>query len=241
VLIVRKFTFLILVALILFGLVQTSSAGFFDDLLKKVTGTSEPGEETLVSGLKEALDIGTRNAVNAVSKEDGYFGNLDIRIPVPPKLEKAESALRRIGLGKQVDEFVLSMNRAAEGAAPQAVDIFVKAIGDMTVVDAYGIVKGDETAGTEYFREKTSDELTGLFRPFVTESLASVGTVSHYKKLVEIYNSLPLVKKVEVDLEEYVTMEALDGLFFMVGEEEKKIRTDPAARVTELLQKVFGN
>ena len=236
----RSFLF-ILILIFLLGPAHNSSAGFLDDLLKQVTGSKESEEDTLVSGLKEALDIGTKNAVKTVSQENGYFGNLDIKIPVPRKIEKAESVLRKIGLGKQVDEFILSMNRAAEGAAPQAVDIFVGAIRDMTVVDAYGIVKGEETAGTEYFRGKTSDDLTGLFRPVITESMARVGVVKSYKKMIDKYNSLPLVNKVDVDLEGYVTEEALYGLFFMVGEEEKKIRTDPAARVTELLRKVFGN
>ena len=236
----KKCVFLFLIPIFLLCSVKSPSAGFFDDLLKQVSGSKENEEDTLVSGLKEALNIGTKNAVKAVSEEDGYFGNLDIKIPVPRKLEKAESVLREIGLGKQVDEFILSMNRAAEGAAPQAVDIFVGAIRNMTVVDAYGIVKGEETSGTEYFREKTADDLTGLFRPAITETMERVGVVKSYKKMIDMYNSLPVVKKVDVDLEGYVTQEALDGLFFMVGEEEKKIRTDPAARVTELLREVFG-
>jgi hypothetical protein len=166
---------------------------------------------------------------------------MDIKIPVPEKLEKAESLLRKVGMDDRVDEFILSMNRAAETAAPQAVDIFVDAIRDMTVVDAYGIVKGEETAATTYFENNTSGKLYGLFRPVVTDSMAKVGAVRSYKRMMDKYNSLPLVKKLDVDLEGYVTDMALDGLFFMVAEEEKKIRKDPAARVTELLQKVFGN
>jgi hypothetical protein len=217
-----------------------SSAGFFDDLIKQVTKPQENEEDTFIAGLKEALDIGTKNAVTSVSKENGYFGNLDIKIPIPEKLEDAQKLLRKVGMGDRVDEFVLSMNRAAEKAAPQAVDIFVGAIREMTVVDAYGIVKGDDTAATTYFRDKTSDNLYGLFRPVVTDSMAQVGVVRSYKRMMNKYNSIPFVKKVEVDIEDYVTDEALDGLFVMVGEEEKKIRKDPAARVTKLLEKVFG-
>lgn len=236
----RKCVLLVLVLFFLLSSVSYTSAGFFDDLLEKVTGSKENEEDTLVAGLKEALDVGTKQAVQKVSVQDGYFGNLDIKIPVPEKLKKTESLLRKLGMDDRVDAFILSMNRAAEEAAPQAVDIFVGAIRDMTVVDAYGIVKGDDTAATSYFRDRTSDDLTGLFRPVITDSMATVGVVRSYKKMMDRYNSIPFVKKIDVDLERYVTEKALDGLFFMVGEEEKKIRTNPAARVTELLQKVFG-
>jgi hypothetical protein len=240
---VRKttlFTFT-LTFLFLLSSVQYSSGGFFDELIKEVTKPKENKEDTFIAGLKEALDIGTKNAVSTVSKENGYFGDINIKIPVPKKLEDAEELLRKIGMDDRVDEFVLSMNRAAEKAAPQAADIFMGAIREMTVVDAYGIVKGDKTAATSYFQDKTSDNLYQLFRPVVTESMAQVGVVRSYKRMMKKYNSIPFVKKIDVDLEDYVTDEALGGLFFMVGEEEKKIRKDPAARVTELLQEVFGN
>ncbi|MDF1535719.1 MAG: DUF4197 domain-containing protein [bacterium] len=238
----KKHTLFLLTAALLLGTVQCSSGGFLDNVLEEATKQSSKTseEDTFVAGLREALDIGTRKAVEKVSVTDGYFHNLDIRIPVPEKLEKAEELLRKVGMDDRVDEFILSMNRAAETAAPQAVDIFVGAIRDMSVVDAYGIVKGEETAATDYFKSNTSSELYGLFRPVVTESMAKVGAVRSYKRMMDKYNSLPLVRKVEVDLEDYVTDMALNGLFFMVAEEEKKIRKDPAARVTELLQKVFG-
>ena len=219
---------------------QCSSGGFLDDLIKQATKPETSQEDTFIAGLKQALDIGTKNAVNAVSREDGYFGNLNIKIPVPDELEDVEKLLRKVGMGDRVDSFVLTMNRAAEAAAPRAVDIFVGAIRDMTVVDAYGIVKGDETAATTYFQDKTSLSLYNLFKPVVTDSMAEVGVVRSYKRMMDKYNSIPFVRKIDVDLEDYVTNGALDGLFFMVGEEEKKIRKDPAARVTELLRKVFG-
>ena len=237
----KKALFIIFFTSFLVCSVQFSHAGFFDDILKQVTGSEErEDEDTMVAGLKEALDIGTKKAVEKVSVKDGYFNNLDIKIPVPEKLEKTENLLRKLGLDDRVDEFILSMNRAAEAAAPQAVDIFVEAIRNMTVVDAYGIVKGEETAATGYFEEKTSDSLTSLFRPVITDSMSGVGAVRSYRRMMKAYNSIPLVKDVDVDIEGYVTDKALDGLFFMVGEEEKKIRKDPAARVTELLKKVFG-
>ncbi|MBN2719846.1 MAG: DUF4197 domain-containing protein [Proteobacteria bacterium] len=237
----RRFLPLFLFPVLILGLACPSSAGFLDDLLGQITGSGGPDEETMVDGLKEALRIGTKNAVSSVSVQDGYFRNLDIRIPVPEKLEKAESLLRNMGMGERVDEFILGMNRAAEAAAPQAVDIFTEAIRQMTINDAVGIVKGGETAGTDYFRIKTSDRLSALFRPVIQDSLARVGAVNSYKRVVGAYNAIPLVEDVGIDLEGYVTEEALGGLFFMVGEEEKKIRQDPAARVTDLLREVFGN
>jgi hypothetical protein len=236
----RKYAFMTLITFFFFGSASFSHAGFMDDLLKGIKGSEEKEEDTFISGLKEALDIGTRQAVEKVSVQDGYFGNADIRIPVPGKLEATENLLRKIGMGGHVDDFIISMNRAAEKAAPQALDIFLGAISDMTVTDAYEIIKGEETAATVYFQEKTSDDLTGLFRPVITHSMAGVGVVQSYKRMMDKYNSIPLVNRMEVDLEGYVTEEALNGLFFMVGEEEKKIRNDPSARVTELLQKVFG-
>ena len=236
----RRFILLLLPVFFLLTTPQCSSAGFFDDLVKQVTKPKASQEDTFIAGLKQALDIGTKNAVSTVSKENGYLDNLNIKIPVPDKLSDVDKLLRKVGMGDRVDTFILSMNRAAEAAAPQAVDIFVGAIRDMTVVDAYGIVKGDETAATSYFQGKTTDNLYGLFRPVVTDSMAQVGVVRSYKRMMDKYNSIPFVKKIDVDLEDYVTDEALGGLFFMVGEEEKKIRKDPAARVTKLLQEVFG-
>jgi hypothetical protein len=240
--VLKKSILLFLPLFLVLSNARCSSGGFLDNLVKQATKPSgHSQEDKFIAGLKEALNIGTRNAVATVSQEDGYFGSLDIRIPVPDELEDAQKMLRKVGMGDRVDTFILSMNRAAEAAAPGAVDIFVNAIRDMTVVDAYGIVKGDETAATSYFREKTTNNLYGLFRPVITESMAQVGVVQSYKRMMDRYNSIPFVKKIDVDLEGYVTVKALDGLFFTVGEEEKRIRKDPAARVTELLQEVFGD
>lgn len=236
----RKFVPL-LATLMVLASAQPARPGFLDDLLKEVTrpeGTKD--ERTVASGLREALYIGTDNAVQAVSREDGYLGNLKIRIPVPDELEGAEKLLRKVRMDAYVDEFILSMNRAAEKASPQAVGIFHQAIKDMTIVDAFDILRGDDTAATGYFREKTFDGLHALFRPIVTESMGQTGVVKSYKRLVDRYTSLPFVKQEPVDLEDYVTNRALEGLFHMVGEEERKIRKDPAARVSKLLREVFG-
>jgi hypothetical protein len=223
-------------------------AGFLDDVKKELKEAVKEvkekdkglSEETVIAGLKEALDVGTRKAVKKVSKLDGYYRNPRITIPFPPKVEKAAKALRKIGLDKEVDRFVLSMNRAAEKAAPKAVDIFVKSIKGMSFTDARGILEGGETAATDFFRRKTSAELSAIFRPAVSSAMNEVGVTRNFKKIMKKYASLPFVKEEYVDLDGYVTGKALEGLFLMVGEEEKKIRKDPAARVTELLKQVFG-
>lgn len=221
--------------------VNCANGGILDDLVREVTRPQQGNDEdTVVAGLKEALRVGTGNAVDAVSRRGGYMDNLAIRIPVPEKLEKADRLLRRIGMGDRVDDFVLSMNRAAEKAAPAAVDIFVGAVKEMTITDAFGILKGGDTAATDYFRNRTTDRLYGLFRPVITDTMGQTGVVKSYKRLVDRYTSIPFVKEEPVDLEDYVTDQALAGLFHMVGEEERKIRKDPAARVTELLRRVFG-
>lgn len=223
-------------------------AGFWDDVKKELKETvkesgGEKGlsEEKVIAGLKEALDVGTKKAVKKISKLDGYYRNPKITIPFPPKVEKTAKTLRKIGLDKEVDRFVESMNRAAEKAAPKAVDIFVGAIKKMSFTDARDILGGDETAATEFFRNKTSAELSSLFRPVISGAMDDVGVTRNFKKLMKKYASLPFVKEEYIDLDEYVTSRALEGLFLMVGEEEKKIRKDPAARVTELLKQVFGS
>ncbi|NWG03224.1 MAG: DUF4197 domain-containing protein [Syntrophaceae bacterium] len=197
-------------------------------------------DSKIVSGLKEALQIGTDNAVSLTGKLDGYFLNQVIKILMPEKLKTFEKGLRAVGYGPQVDEFVLSMNRAAEKAAPLAKDIFWGAIKEMTFDDARKILAGGDTAATEYFKGKTTNRLITLFKPIVSKSMNEVGVTRQYKELVGRYESIPFVKKESFDLDQYVVTKALDGLFHMVGEEEKKIRKNPAARTTDLLKEVFG-
>lgn len=192
------------------------------------------------SGLKEALRVGTENAVNLTGQTDGYFLNEAIKILMPEKLQSVEKGLRLVGYGPQVDEFVLSMNRAAERAAPRAKEIFWDAIAAMSFDDARKILGGGETAATDYFKDKTTDRLTGAFRPVVDQAMNEVGVTRRYKELIGRYEAIPFAKDVAFDVDEYVVAEALDGLFFVVGQEERKIRTDPAARVTDLLEEVFA-
>jgi hypothetical protein len=181
--------------------------------------------------------------VTEVAKPDGYFGNQLIKILLPDKLQKMADIMGTLGYQQQVDELVVSMNRAAEQAAPVAAGFFGDAIRQMTVEDAKGILSGGDTAATRYFEAKTRPKLFAAFKPSVTQSMDQVGTARAYKELIGTYESSPLASLAGVpslDLDSYVTNKALDGLFTMVGQEEKKIRENPAARTTDLLKKVFG-
>lgn len=223
--------------------VDTEAAGLLDDVMKGI-GSHAKGQtddDTVVSGLKEALSIGTENAVKNVSKTDGYLGNQMIKILMPEKLQTVADVLGKVGYQKEVDEFILSMNRAAEKAAPKAASIFGDAVKQMTFEDARKILGGGNTAATQYFKVKTSDQLYQEFKPVISTSLGEVGATRAYKEMMGKYESpIPFMDKPSLDLDHYVTNKSLDGLFYMVGEEEKKIRTDPAARVTDLLKTVFG-
>jgi Protein of unknown function (DUF4197) len=196
-------------------------------------------DERVASGLREALQVGTRNAVKLTGRPDGYFRNEAIKILMPERLHTIEKGLRRVGYGRQVDEFVLSMNRAAERAAPLAKDIFWNAIRQLSFDDARHILSGGDSAATEYFRRKTSDELTVAFRPVVEQSMNEVGATRRYEDLTRRAQSVPFVRIQTLDIGEYVVAKALDGLFHVLSDEERKIRTDPAARVTSLLKEVF--
>ncbi len=203
--------------------------------------TSKLSNQDIVAGLKEALEIGTTDTVDLTGKLDGYFGNAAIKILMPKQLQQVDQGLRMLGQGEKVDELVLGMNRAAEKAAPAARDIFWTAIKGMSFDDARQILSGGDTAATDYFRAKTTDTLTAAFRPVVDESMKEVGVVQQYKQLLGAYQSVPFASSLpSVDIEAYVVGKALDGLFVVLGEQEKKIRTNPAAQVTDLLKKVFG-
>lgn len=199
------------------------------------------GAQDMAAGLKEALAVATGNAVQTLSKSNGYFGDAAVKILLPEKMQKAAEVLKKAGYQKEVDDFVLSMNRAAEQAAPKARPIFEDAVKKMTFDDAQKIVKGNNTAATDYFKAKTSSQLTDAFKPVVADSMNQAGTTQSYKALTDRYNSMvPFAKMDSFDLDSYVTKKSLDGMFFKVGQEEAKIRTNPAARTTDLLKKVFS-
>jgi len=214
----------------------------FDEIMKGLGSTTKGGADdaTTVSGLKEALSIGTENAVKNVSQVDGYFSNQMIKILMPEKIQKVADVLKMAGYQKEVDDFILSMNRAAEKAAPQATSYFIDAIKGMTFEDATKILNGGDTAATQFFKSKTQDKLYTSFKPVISSSMNEVGVTRSYKEMMGQYESLPFMSKESLDLDHYVTNKGLDGLFYMIGQEEKKIRTDPAARVTDLLKSVFG-
>jgi len=198
-------------------------------------------DSKIVEGLKQALEIGTANAVKIVSKVDGYYKNPQIKIPLPQTVQKAESVLRAVGYGPKVDELSLSMNRAAERAAPKAKALLRDAVKGMTFEDARQILKGSDDAATRYFADKTGGQLQQLFTPIVHTAMKEVGVTRTYQQLYAKINTIPYADRLKLDLDAYVTGKALDGLFYMVAEEERKIRKDPAARVTQLLKEVFGS
>ena len=210
-------------------------------LQKGIGGTSAASNTEIVNGLKEALQIGTGNAVQTVSKLDGYYKNPKIRIPLPDTVQKTEKILRAAGYGSKVDEFELSMNRAAEKAAPEAKGLFMDAIKQMTFTDAKKILNGRENEATLYFKDKTSPRLREVSKPIVHQAMGEVGVTKSYQDLEQSARSVPFAGTFAFDLDQYVTDRALDGLFLMVAEEEKKIRQDPMARTTDLLKKVFGS
>jgi Protein of unknown function (DUF4197) len=236
------------VSLLLSAFVLLSAAPVsaqLDSILKEIDTYSRPGVGTsadskIGAGLKQALQVGTENAVKLTSKTDGYFSNQAIKILMPEKLRTVEKGLRAAGYGSEVDNLVLSMNRAAERAAPEAKKIFWDAIGKMSIDDAQRILNGTPTAATDYFKDKTSASLTLSFRPIVHRAMDEVGTVKQYNELLGQAKAIPFLKTESYDIDRYVVGKALDGLFHVVGDEERKIRSDPAARVTSLLKEVFA-
>jgi hypothetical protein len=235
----KKFFTLLLIAIL--G-IQQIDAQFLKNA-KKLINSKNNGltEKDAADGIKEALVNGTGESVKQVSVLNGYWGNPEIKIPFPAEAKEMESKLRTIGMGKKVDEFNESMNRAAERAASEAKSIFLTAIKEMTVRDAVNIVKGTDNAATMYLKNNTSPQLIDKFQPIIKTSLDNVNATRYWSDLITIYNKIPMVKKMNPDLPQYVTQKAIDGLFIMIAKEELKIRKDPVARTSELLKKVFGN
>lgn len=216
--------------------------GITNQLKEATQGTGIPAglsEEEIGKGLKEALQKGVEKGVDQVSKPDGYLKDPQIKIPLPNEVDVVGSKLRSIGQGQLVDDVIESMNRAAEDAASGAKDIFIAAITGMSIEDAVGLLKGDEYAATKYLKSSTNDELTSKFEPNIKTSLDKVGATRYWNTMMSTYNKIPFVKKVNPDLEKYVTEKAIDGLFIQVAKEESNIRRDPAARTSDLLKKVF--
>lgn len=236
-------TSLIAAALLLLLLAAAPVFAQLDEFLRGLQKGPSPSvgaglsEQRIADGLKQALQVGTEKAVKLTGRVDGYWKNEAIKILMPERLQTLERGLRLVGYGPQVDEFELSMNRAAERAAPAARTIFVDAIKSMTFDDARRVLQGGETAATEYFKGRTTGKLSEAFSPIVSKAMNEVGVTRQYKDLTR---SLPFGEIPSFDLDHYVVGKALDGLFLTLGQEERKIRTNPTARVSELLKDVFG-
>jgi hypothetical protein len=232
-------------ALLLAGLFVTSAAAWGQIQLPQIPGLgSHKGaglsDAQIGSGLKEALAVGTQKAVKQVARPGGYLENKAIKILLPQSLKPVETGLRALGQGPKVDEFIASMNHAAESAAPEAAGIFGNRVRAMTIDDARKLLTGGNTSITDYFKEKTSADLAIAFRPHVEKAMAANGVTQRYNALLGSAPQLPFLKSPKMDINSYVVGKALDGLFYELGEQEKEIRTNPAARTTDLLRKVFG-
>ncbi len=229
--------------------VTPSHADFFGNFLKQIEPLTKPADsasplnlgssETVISGLKEALSVGIEKAVKSASQMNGYYNNPDIKIPLPDSLNQASELLKKVGMEQMVNNFELSINQAAEKAAPKATSYFLDAIKNMSIEDGQKVLNGGDTAATDFLKSKTFTKLYNEFKPAISSSISEVNVTGYYKDLASQLNALPFVTAPTIDLDDYVTKNSLNGLFEMVGNEEKKIRKDPTARVTDLLQQVF--
>ncbi|MBS1598007.1 MAG: DUF4197 domain-containing protein [Bacteroidetes bacterium] len=222
---------------------KSTAGSLFNNVKKAVSGggSGSLSSDDIVSGLKEALTIGAQKSAGKLSTVDGFFKDAAVKILLPEQAQKVEKTLRNLGMGKMVDDAILSVNRAAEDAAKSASPIFVSAVKKMTVQDGLGILRGADTAATFYLKKTTTPDLAAAFRPVIDTSLQKTGATKYWKDVFETYNKLPTtMKKVDTDLSSYVTQKAMDGIFYYVAQEEIKIRKDPAAQVTDILKKVFG-
>ncbi len=234
---------LTLISFSIAGARAQSLGGLLNNAKKAVGGKSGSSLSTddVVSGLKEALTIGAQKSADKLSAVDGFFKDAAVKILLPEQAQKVEKTLRSLGMGKMVDDAILSINRAAEDAAKSASPIFVNAVKKMSIQDAMGILRGPDTAATSYLKKTTTPDLTAAFKPVIDTSLKKTDATKYWKDVFETYNKLPTtMKKVDTDLSSYVTQKAMDGIFYYVADEEKKIRKDPAAQVTDILKKVFG-
>ncbi|TXK28400.1 DUF4197 domain-containing protein [Pontibacter qinzhouensis] len=227
-----------------FALALGASACTVADIQRTVDGVmagtgGAVTREEVASGLRQALEVGIRNGSGQASQEDGYYKNSLIRIPFPQDVQRVENTLRQVGLGNEVDKFILTLNRGAEDAAKSAVPIFVSAIKQMTIQDAWAILKGEKDAATQYLIRTTSPQVRDAFLPIVQKSLEKTNATRYYTDIVTQYNKIPLVQKVNPDLDQYATQKAMDGLFLLIAQEEANIRENPVARTTDLLRRVF--
>lgn len=205
-----------------------------------ISGNEPPTASEVAEGLKEALVKGVTIGADQVAQIDGYLKNPEIKIPFPPDVRKVEDRLRQLGMGNEVDRFVNTLNHGAEDAAKEAKPIFISAIQQLTIEDAWGILRGQPDAATQYLKRTTNGQLKDKFKPVIRASLNKVNATRYYSDLVNAYNKIPLTEKVNPNLDDYATDLAIQGLFVMIAKEEKNIRQDPVARTTDLLKRVFA-
>lgn len=231
----------VLAGVVITALPATAQLGGIGKQLEGMAGSSSLSDSKIASGLKQALQIGADKAVSLTGRPGGYSDNPAIRIGLPGNMHMLEGGLKAMGYGPKLDAFTASMNQAAESAAPAAKDIFAKAITSMSFEDARKILKGGDTSATDYFKQKTSAELTAAFRPAVEKAMSANSVTKQYDELTSKAQSIPFMKSQSLDINSYVVSKALDGLFYTLGQQEKQIRTNPAARTTSLLKDVFGH
>ena len=237
-----KNTLRLFIFLAFIGSCSVSNAQFWKKAAQTISSDSKNiSNEDAVAGIKEALTQGTNKSVDLVSAVDGYLGNPEIKIPFPPEAKTVEEKLRLIGLGSEVDKVVVSINRAAEDAATEVKPIFISAIKNMSISDALDIVRGDKHAATSYLQRKTTKDISIKIKPLIENSLEKVDATKYWDDIIHTYNNIPFVKKMNPDLSEYVTEKAIEGMFVMIAKEEEKIRKDPLARTSEILELVFGD
>lgn len=236
----KKITIIVCSLLVLVGCAEMNSV--LDGVNSATnTGSAPLSNSEVISGLREALTVGTNNSTSLTSKVDGYYKNPAIFIPFPPEAIKVKEKVEALGMEKQVGEFVMTLNRAAETAAKEAAPVFINAIKGMSISDGFTILKGNDNAATQYLRDKTSAQLKIKFNPIVKDAISQVNVTKYWNPIITTYNKVPFVEKQNPDLEDYITTKAMEGLFLMIEKEEKKIRKDPLARVSDILKKVFGS
>lgn len=235
----KKIALIVLAATLIVGCAEMTQVM---NEVNSMANSSSPSltNDEVVKGLKQALEVGTNNSTAITSKLDGFYKNPEIFIPFPPEAIKVKEKVTALGMGSQVEKFELTMNRAAETAAKEAAPIFINAITSMSIADGFAILRGGENAATQYLIDKTSSQLKVKFNPVVKSAIDQVEVTKYWNPIINTYNKIPLVDKMNPNLEDYITTRAMDGLFLMIEKEEKNIRKNPAARITDLLKKVFA-
>ena len=238
----KKITIIAGISVVLFGCAEmTTVLNEASKAIDTTDGSLPLTNIEVIKGLKEALSVGTNNSTSLTSKLDGFYKNPEIFIPFPPEAIKVKEKIEALGMKSQVDKFVMTLNRSAEIASKEAAPIFINAITSMSIADGFSILRGGDNAATAYLKQKTSGQLRVKFNPVVKNAVEKVEVTKYWNPVITTYNKIPFIDKQNPDLEDYVTTKAMDGLFLMIEKEEKKIRKDPIARVTDILKRVFSS